>query len=407
MEFSGMQFMNANTFYQIQRNLVIPSVNKVYNKSIAAAREEVRDKDTVIIGDGRFDSPGKCAKYCTYSCQSPSTNKIVATATLQTVKGKGSSPLEMEGFKECLNQLDDDEFEVSTVATDRNRQISKWLREQRPDMKHRYDPWHFAKNIKGKLRPLAEKKGCKILGEWIKPIGNLFFCAQNCNNDPDMLIEMWKSLLHHISNRHHFGSLYTKYPYCRHKKYTKKESQMKKWIKKDSSAYDQLEKIIMDKRNLADMPKLANAYHTGSIDVFNSLVNMYANKRKEFDINVMDARIKLAAIDFNVNVKRKQAVVQKQRSGSGIVGEKKWKIQIAKQSKEWVAKEVKTPKSYSFVTDLLKEVLSMKLSGTSVETKSSEIEWSLKSPQNIAGSERPERSSIIAKLQELSRFVSK
>ena len=52
MEFAGMQFMNANTFYQIQRNLVIPSVNKVYNKSIAAAREEVRDKDTVIEMEG-------------------------------------------------------------------------------------------------------------------------------------------------------------------------------------------------------------------------------------------------------------------------------------------------------------------------------------------------------------------
>ena len=52
------------------------------------------------------------------------------------------------------------------------------------------------------------------------------------------------------------------------------------------------------------MPKLANSYHTGSIEVFNSLVNMYTNKRKGFELNVMDARVKLAGIDENVNRER-------------------------------------------------------------------------------------------------------
>lgn len=405
MEFAGMQFMNENTFYKIQRNLVIPSINKLYYKSISTAREEARHSDDVIIGDGRFDSPGKCAKYCTYSCQSPSTNKIVATATLQTVKGKGSSPLEMQGFKDCLNQLDGDDFKVTTVATDRNKQIAKWLREERPEIIHRYDPWHFSKNIKGKLRPLIKKKGCKILGDWIKPVGNhLFFAAQSCNGDSEMLIDIWKSLLLHVTNRHKFKKSYPKYPSCKHKKYTKKENQKKKWIKKDSAAYYQLEKVILDKRNLADMPKLANSFHTGNIEVFNSVVNMYASKRKEFDLNVMDARIKLAAIDFNTNVNRKQALVTKQRLGSGVKGEKKWKIQVAKQSKQWVAKEVKTPKSFSFVTELLGEVLLQKECGVKIDTKYCEIDWKLKSPKNIAGSERPERSLVITKREELSRF---
>lgn len=405
MEFAGLQFVNQNTFYKIQRNLVIPSINKLYEQSITAAREESHS-DTVVIGDGRFDSPGKCAKYCTYSLQSPTTKKIIATSTVQTSKGKGSSPLELVGFKECLEQLERNDFTVSTIATDRNKQLSKWLREQRPGINHRYDPWHFAKNIKGKLRPLAKRKGCKIISEWIKPIGNhLFFCAQNCDNDPEKLIEMWKSLLHHISNRHTFGKVYKKYPKCMHKKYTKKEAQKKKWITKNSPVYHQIEKVIMDKRNLNDMPKLADPYHTGSIEVFNSLVNMYASKRKEFDYNVMDARIKLAAIDYNINSNREQGKIKKQRCGSGQVGEKKWKFQVAKQSKEWIAKEVKAAKSFSFVNDLLQEVVAMKLSGTSVDTPSSEIEWALKGPKNIAASERPDPRIIIEKREKLGRFV--
>ena len=90
---------------------------------------------------------------------------------------------------------------------------------------------------------------------------------------------MWKSLLHHISNRHEFDGMHKKYPRCKQKKYTKEGARRKKWITKNSVAYDQIDKVIFDKRNLEDMPQLTNLYHTGNIEVFNSLLNMYANKR--------------------------------------------------------------------------------------------------------------------------------
>ena len=61
----------------------------------------------------------------------------------------------------------------------------------------------------------------------------------------------------------------------------------------------------------------------GNIEVYNSVVNMYAPKRQEFDLLVMDARVKLAAIDFNANVNRKQDTVKVSRRGSANVGEKK------------------------------------------------------------------------------------
>ena len=121
-----------------------------------------------------------------------------------------------------------------------------------------------------------------------------------------------------------------------------------------------MEKIINDKRTLADLPKLSQPYHTGNIEVFNSVINMYAAKRKEFDSHVMDARVKLAAIDFNENVNREHSTVKKARKGSSKEGEKKWKIQCTRQSKDWVAKEVKQPKSFKFITALMNEVLNLK-----------------------------------------------
>lgn len=54
--------------------------------------------------------------------------------------------------------------------------------------------------------------------------------------------------------------------------------------------------VVLDKRYLNDMPQLADPYHTGNIEVFHSLLNHYAPKINEFDLHVMDARVKLAAM---------------------------------------------------------------------------------------------------------------
>ena len=53
--------MNQTSFYNIQRTLVVPVINKHFSDNIAQAREESRGKYEAILGDGRFDSPGKCA----------------------------------------------------------------------------------------------------------------------------------------------------------------------------------------------------------------------------------------------------------------------------------------------------------------------------------------------------------
>ena len=44
---------------------------------------------------------------------------------------------------------------------------------------------------------------------------------------------------------------------------------------------------------------------------------MYEPKCQEFDLHVMDARIKLAVIDFNHSVNRKQAVIQRPKKVTG------------------------------------------------------------------------------------------
>ena len=114
------------------------------------------------MGDARFDSPGKCGKYCTYSLQLPITKKIIASITLQRDSGRGSASFELKGQQERLQDLSNVGYTINVIATDRNRQIAKWIREEIPEVAHKFDPWHFVKNIKAKLGHYHKGKTAKL-----------------------------------------------------------------------------------------------------------------------------------------------------------------------------------------------------------------------------------------------------
>ena len=101
-DYSGLSFVNLTTYYKIQRSLVLQAIHEHYAINIEQAWKEVQDTNKVVLGDACFDSPGKCAKYCTYFLQSPITKKIIAHITLQKDSDKGSASLEFKGLQECL-----------------------------------------------------------------------------------------------------------------------------------------------------------------------------------------------------------------------------------------------------------------------------------------------------------------
>ena len=80
----------------------------------------------------------------------------------------------------------------------------------------------------------------------------------------------------------------------------------------------------------------------------------------------MDARVKLAVLDHNNNVGRKQAVIRNERQGSEKKREKYWKFLCLKSKKDLVMKAKMEPKSYAFIDKLMKEVLERKTSISSV-----------------------------------------
>lgn len=70
-------------------------------------------------GDGRNDSPGHCAQYCSYTLMDNETKKILTIETLdKRMTDRKSVNMEKAGFQIALNDLLEKYIKVVEVVTD-------------------------------------------------------------------------------------------------------------------------------------------------------------------------------------------------------------------------------------------------------------------------------------------------
>ena len=83
--------------------------------------------------------------------------------------------IELDGLKIVLQRLYDNVINISSLTTDRHKQVRSFLRKNWKDVRHQFDVWHFAKNMKKRLLKATKKKCYCELGPWIKAITNHFW----------------------------------------------------------------------------------------------------------------------------------------------------------------------------------------------------------------------------------------
>ncbi|KAF1381218.1 hypothetical protein PFLUV_G00151320 [Perca fluviatilis] len=107
----------------------------------------LQGKDVVVIGDGRNDSPGHCAQYCSYTTMELDTKEIIHVATIDKRQTSwNSNIMEKEGFIQTVDKLSR-ELKLVEICTDAHIQIGALMNPDKGRYKdlgihHSLDMWH-------------------------------------------------------------------------------------------------------------------------------------------------------------------------------------------------------------------------------------------------------------------------
>lgn len=344
-------FVSHTTFLRVQKLYVNPAVKAVWHNVQENELRKVKNKDVCLAGDGRTDSPGHCAQYCTYSFMDESTSKILHVEVVDVREVGGKSPnMEKLAFEKGLDFLMK-EIKVTQIVTDGHTQIKALLKNcsMYDDVSHQIDIWHGAKNVVKKIAKVANTKENSDLRLWVPAIRNHFwYSSRTCGGNVLKLKSVWLSLLHHIVNEHDWilsvdGSVGK----CDHGDLAQCD-QNKAWLQKGSSAHNALRAIMVKKQFLNTLPYYKDFKHTGSLESFHNHMLMYASKRSSYSYHGFVTRMYLAAIDHNYHSDRAY--------DSTADGRPIYRAKFSKRSKQWAPQRVKVDKDFGYLPDLMRKI---------------------------------------------------
>ena len=123
----------------------------------------------------------------------------------------------------------------------------------------------------------------------------------------------------------------------------------RKWLKTDSPSFLALENVVEDKKILAVIKYLSKFCHTGSLEVFHSVINKYCPKRLHFMLEGMIARTQLAVLDYNCGSSNTQATTKD--------GKCRYREIFSKVTQNWAVKKISGRKDQEYIHELLSSTL--------------------------------------------------
>nr|XP_022344857.1 uncharacterized protein LOC111137607 isoform X2 [Crassostrea virginica] len=351
-KFLQLPILSKSTFYRMQRHYIVPSVREHWIDHQNSVLEDFRGLDLVILGDGRMDSPGHSAQYCSYTFMEYTTKKILCIITLdKRMVDKKSTNLERACFVKGLEFLLSKDMKIVEVVTDAHLQISSLMKKDYPDIKHSYDVWHGTKNLGKKIIKAGQEKKNQGLLAWTKDVVNHFWYTAQISSSIEDFKGTWIGVLHHVVNVHEWILSYSSTNKCDHGPLTSERE--KGWLERDSPAHVALRHIVLDKRLLNNIPYYLNFRSTAELETFQNLILMYASKRHSYTPPVYQCRNLLAALDHNCHTDRS---VITNKDGSG-----RYQRVFQKKSCRWSVTPCKIPKEYQYIPQLMQRILVKRL----------------------------------------------
>ncbi len=109
--FCNLQYFSSTLFNQYQQLYIIPAINDSWEQHKQQVWNEKAGNDIILSGDGRNDSPGHSAQYCTYTLADMHDRAILQVNVID-VRGKHlekattwSELASKKGWMRCLHPL--------------------------------------------------------------------------------------------------------------------------------------------------------------------------------------------------------------------------------------------------------------------------------------------------------------
>ena len=123
--FCNIQYVSKTLFCQYQSLYIAPAVNEFWEQHKQELWNEKTGKDVKLSGDGRNDSPGHSAQYCTYSLADIDDRAILQMNIVDVREAAGkSNNMERIGFERGLDKLLTSKMLIKEAVTDGHLEIA-------------------------------------------------------------------------------------------------------------------------------------------------------------------------------------------------------------------------------------------------------------------------------------------
>ncbi|XP_053407903.1 uncharacterized protein LOC123549788 [Mercenaria mercenaria] len=263
----------------IQGKHSVPVISEQFSDMVQRNRLKYAGQTITIAGDGRMDSPGHSAQYCTYTMLENQSKDIISMEIVEKrMTALKSTRMEIEGLKRAIIGIQEANISVGEVVTDASTTIAAMLRKDHPKVTHSFDTWHGAKNFGKRIGTVAAEKKNKDLRPWVSDLVNYFwFCSRSASGDESKLLSSWRGILHHVVNVHQWGlGDGAGQAQCQHGDLD--DHVEPKWLEPGSDAHHSLTRVILDTGLLHSLKHYVNFRHTGELENFHDALLMYCAK---------------------------------------------------------------------------------------------------------------------------------
>jgi len=340
--FMNVEVCSAHFFYSYQLVAGV-GVSKYYDKAQEKVHSRFADKELVAITDARYcTSWGHCASKSTACMMEYDTKMIlICNCCDKREVDRNSQRMEGELLKRNWQELKDKNLKVKEVVSDASSTVTKFI-DAEPDVDLSRDVWHKTKNLRSKLK--EEEKLNPSIRFWEKPVISHFWwacslVAKGIFTFPvNKLRDLWSGYLPHSTNQHDWSI-----ENCHHTGPVVPPPGTD-WLDKKSPTYASLRKVILNQDTMSELKYFVKCRESWPLENFYSHTYLrYTSKRLRFSIDNYKIRAKLAVLDHNYHTERPVAGKNYPLLNSFI----------SRRTKNWVAYQRLSAKTYGYVPDLI------------------------------------------------------